>query len=827
MSQINSILEARKRRLPDVQKLFEESASYESRINNLINGIDALLADKKTIDEDCVDDLIGIRDELSSLHKNCSSINSEIVNLQKRFSRPTINIGVSGEVRVGKSTTLQRFSGLSDTQIPTGVAIPVTAVRSEIYNSEGNYASVSFRDTEAFINDYVNPHLKVINRAASSDLKASSIADFRALSLPDSLGNNVDSKSSDSLIKLREAQDSLDSFVGLLTGETKSVDLNDIRKYVAYPTGEQKDHGGLVDRSYLAVKGVEIFSQFPSLGNEPFGLIDLPGLGEIGSEAASIHTSGLENNVDQILLIMCPSGAKGFADAAIGDNIDQLRAIQPGISKRSDLIVAAINITNDNQELAATLRSDFENRINSAQLSDKIEICDFSAIDEASVQGLFSHLLSKLIKALPSMDNDVYSYVTSIGLGTIKSEIDAIEKRLSRIIVSISKSIPLEDNLLDSLSDNLSRSIIFDYDELEQETFAAIGKSNQLRKDLEQQVTSIFQDNESRIGEGLFLGKDQEWIAHAKGRSDYINFLRSDAQRIKAEIADSYRGVDVFYDEAIDALKSQVLTVFYKNTGNFKELIEKGGKPLTIDEQIDRLILELDKVTHDAEFTQCFRFIQDVSFKFSQNVFYNIYSSLELLNNPDANQKLGDRGLSSADRISIAQKDLKVMATKGNRQIRDQILAYNDQFNQFLFTCMTFFNDFLYRKDVRRFERNIRILLKDCREYIIPGEQISIDKGLQKTLKQLNETLKGSNGYSDSQSAKELSRNIEPEISSSRGNPDAKPVVVDASAPDMADRVNKEGMEKHEDFSQLKQNPDQTETVQKAKRYHGTFDQDW
>src|SRR5699024_9717578 len=56
--------------------------------------------------------------------------------VENRFSRKTINIGVSGRARVGKSTLLQSISGLSDEQIPTGSGVPVTAVRSAIFHSE-------------------------------------------------------------------------------------------------------------------------------------------------------------------------------------------------------------------------------------------------------------------------------------------------------------------------------------------------------------------------------------------------------------------------------------------------------------------------------------------------------------------------------------------------------------------------------------------------------------------------------------------------------------------------------------------------------------------
>ena len=66
-----------------------------------------------------------------------SSINEELGALGKlknRFSRNTLNIGVIGRARQGKSRLLQSLSGLSD-EIPTGSLTDCTAVRSTIHHN--------------------------------------------------------------------------------------------------------------------------------------------------------------------------------------------------------------------------------------------------------------------------------------------------------------------------------------------------------------------------------------------------------------------------------------------------------------------------------------------------------------------------------------------------------------------------------------------------------------------------------------------------------------------------------------------------------------------
>jgi hypothetical protein len=837
---IECILEERRKNLPDVQAQYGNIQDRKKRISSVVTCIDDLIQYSSKMDEEQVELLSEIKAELLNVLDSYGEIHDKLSNLEARFSRGSINIGVSGEARVGKSTTLQSFSGLSDTQIPTGSGLPVTAVRSEIFNDPDSYADVEFRDTETFINEYIAPHVANVNSTNACNLIIESIAGLRTAALPLSLGENVPSSASKSLRCLKDAQESIDSYSNLLTGQTIREDIDSIRKYVAYPTDEEINTGGLINRAYLAVKSVRIHSPFPSLDGEKIGLIDLPGLGEIGKSVADIHTAGLENEVDQILLIMRPTEAEGYVKEGIAANIDQLRTIQKGISRRSDLIVAAINNDASNQKSAKTLRNDFEAAINSAQESDKIEIRDFEAIDSSSVRGLFSYLLDKLVDALPAMDKDVFDHVMSEGIGQIDLRCDAALSSLSALANKIMKTIPLEDSYLDKLADELSRSLIFEYEELEERKFADAGGTNPLRADLERQVESIYKENDKRINNGLFLSSDKAWHIHAKGRADYVNFLRSDAKRIKAEIADSYQDVDIFYDSAINALKAQVLDVFYENTGRFYELVGVDPACATSDEDIQKLVDELDAVTRDEEFTQCFRFISNVTFKFSQNVFYNIYSSLEELHNPDADQRLGEHGLSGAERISIAEVDLKRMASKGNLEIKNEILKYNDQFNRFLFTCMTFFNDFLYRKDDRRFERNIRALLKECRDYVIPDENVSIDRDVQRSIKRLKDAIVGNEvGISQekveaqpekmapakAQKSQVESRfqndPIENAAAKSVSSPKTKPVIPASTS------ENENPPQKQGEALKPKSSSKPKQPTQGSLKYTGSYDQEW
>ena len=579
---------------------------------------------------------------------------------------------------------------------------------------------------------------------------------------------------------------------------------------------------------------------------KPRGRATFDAYGEVGESVAKIHTSGLENGVDQVLLIMMPTDKKGFADAGIQQNVDQLRRIQEGIARRGDLIVAAINIDETNRESARSLRNDFESAINAPQESDKIEVRDFVAIDSESVRSLFEYLLEKLVSALPAMDKDVFDYVMSANVGVLDSKCDLLFGQLNTLANKILKTIPLEDALLDSMADTLSRALVSEYENLEEERYALVGKPNPQRATLENQIKTIHDANSRAIANGLFLSSNKGWQTHAKGRSDYVSFLRSEARRVKAEIIDSYRGVDVCYDSAIQDLKARILDIFLDATGNLSELLGINPNSDFSDENILSMADELDSRIRDEEFTHCFRFLSEISFKFSQNVFYNIYSSMEELHNPDVNTEIARRGLSGEQRICAVEIELKRMASEGNSLIRDEILRHNDVFNQFLFTCMTFFNDFLYRKDDKRFERDIRILLKEYRDYIIPDEDIRVDRDVQTAVKALKAAIDGnleaaaSTPYQPSQAPTGKAAKKKPGNLSSAAEVKkikAKLALTKSRGPAMSAAKTSPERNVSEEKSSVKQKPypktiganesKKSGSSKKSSRYQGNFSQEW
>lgn len=574
VERVDSILATRRALLPAVQREVDDAAHRRSHVEYLLS----LLAKLKEIEKngDAIQRIDGAIQDLDRLLDSFSSREDALNSLRVRFSRGTVNIGVSGEARVGKSTTLQKFSGLTDTQIPTGKGLPVTAVRSEIFNSDDERAEVTFRYQKTFITEYVHPLLEIVNKHLDAPLRVDSLAGLRSTKFPETLGTSINSITTDSLSRLRDAQRSIGTYESLLSGGVKQVALSDLRSYVAYPTKDdldaEKATGAPANRSYIAVKSVKIFCPFPRLQGLMIGLVDLPGLGEIGESVAGMHLHGLEDGVDQIVPIMRPTDAEGYAKQGIASNIDHLRRIQPGIRRRGDLITAGINVTDGLSETVETLRADFERKINGAS-SDPIEVLEYTAIDDSSVTALFDALLQRVSDRLPTMDQEVFASALASEAG--EADVTGTLTELNRTLTELLRLIPIPEALLLKQINRIARNLIHEYNAFQKKLDDEADEHSDWYVAFDADVNRIHAETAERIQDGFFMGRDQ-WESAARGQKDYYNWYRNETQRLRREIIAQYSGLDVFYDDQVTQFKNDIIRIFFDNTGELDRKVQVG-----------------------------------------------------------------------------------------------------------------------------------------------------------------------------------------------------------------------------------------------------------
>ena len=221
------------------------------------------------------------------LRRRLAEAGDLVSSVQHRVQRDTVNLGVVGTTKSGKSTLLRTITGLPESVIPSSAHNPTTAAPSRIYHVTGEFtATVDLHNWGSFRDSY----LTGLHHASGLDPVPTTAAEFRGYRYPPLTKVYGDQRYVD---KLRIAQATFAGYEGLLhRSEPLHLTQFDLRPYVAYPL----DAGSTEEsRPYHAVKSVRIEHRFPNLNVRDLGLIDLPGSGEAGLDVDKQFLNQLKN----------------------------------------------------------------------------------------------------------------------------------------------------------------------------------------------------------------------------------------------------------------------------------------------------------------------------------------------------------------------------------------------------------------------------------------------------------------------------------------------------------------------------------------------------
>jgi hypothetical protein len=232
---------------------------------------------------------------------------ARLARLRSRFARDTVNIGVIGRARQGKSQLLQSMSGLSDNEIPSGSGSHCTGVRSTILHDmeTSPHGEVTFYDEMTFVREILAPYYRFL-RFSPEPRSLKAFSERPLPSLPDELQREPDENAK--YKHLKTYHDSSAAFSQLLGSPVRRIPIKQIREYVAQDTPE----GERIYFNYLAVHEVKIYCRFPHDDIGRIALIDMPGLGDtgIGDEERLIRVLG--NEVDFVLFVKMPKATGDF-----------------------------------------------------------------------------------------------------------------------------------------------------------------------------------------------------------------------------------------------------------------------------------------------------------------------------------------------------------------------------------------------------------------------------------------------------------------------------------------------------------------------------------
>jgi hypothetical protein len=231
-----------------------------------------------------------------------------LTKLKNRFSRSTLNIGVVGRARQGKSRLLQSFTGLNAVEIPDGDRQHCTGVRSTIHHNQNTdtYGEVWFHTERSFLDEVITPYYEKLRLGA----RPFTVEEFASKILPP-LSQDIPGYAEPGAMyeHLKQYHTHFNQYRHLLKENSpRNIQRHQIREYVAQDTTD----GQRIFFNYLAVKEVKITCPFPNADVGKIALVDMPGLGDTGLGDEEKLIKALGKDIDFVLFVRMPKASGDY-----------------------------------------------------------------------------------------------------------------------------------------------------------------------------------------------------------------------------------------------------------------------------------------------------------------------------------------------------------------------------------------------------------------------------------------------------------------------------------------------------------------------------------
>ncbi|MGV9245339.1 hypothetical protein [Streptomyces sp. NPDC003710] len=610
---INRALANRAANRPLVMEIGRQWQSFRSQFEELAEAVDRLVSEASTARAQSVDPDRALRtveawrrpaadggpDPLDRLAEQVRQTEAHLGAVQARVNRDTVNIGVVGRTRAGKSTVLRAASGLDGTVLPSHRDNPTTASRSWIHHQRDKAeAWVTLRTWDEFADQYLAP-LHTAAQLTGGPPRDS--ATFRTYQYPHlgNAGEAADERSAVALPylkKLLQAQHSLDDYLPLLEQGGKPgaesrqivVPLEKLGPYISYPNGH--DVEGSMPRLYHAVRDIHIYCDFPHLDTTAMVLVDLPGAGEAGLDVQQHFLHDLTHEVDFLLHVK--RGAPSTAFFAQEDFADlHLAQLACGDVPLSDFTMVVVNpddtlAPESARNVLFSAREAVRNyqvRTVECPLGRSAETAD-GAVRERLLPVVLGHLADRLAE----MDRAVYD-----GLRRRMAEVTRDVVGFAQEVAAASEQwqlgVPDEadrlQNLVKRLRNQLAQDLAAVYEEYEEMVH---------REEHIPQIESAVADAAERVRSWARTGFDSEdeatWRAETKAAMYQSGGEALDLwfNRARTKLAEEFGRVDTSVDRAVALLWQRMADAL---RGELTDaLVPVDGQPLeTLLRRVERL----------------------------------------------------------------------------------------------------------------------------------------------------------------------------------------------------------------------------------------------
>jgi hypothetical protein len=562
---IANVIARRREQLPRMEAKLEAWRILDRRLGDL----DAALEDMLLHPSTPVELRAAVTDfRHRELRQRVAECIAKLLVVRGRMSRSTVNIGVSGQARVGKSTLLQSIAGLGEEQIPTGEGIPVTAVRSRIFHSTTHArATVALHTYVTFRQSVLAPYHRELGLPEPPE----TLEAFRRSSgaVPEEQLAKLAPSQRTLAKRLRDMHRSLPSYEALLVGGEREIPLAELRSYVAYPSKEQEDEAA-VPRPYLAVRDVRIECAFPRVDVDGLALIDLPGLGELAAGAEEHHVHGLRHEVDVVLLIKRPVEGMAYWSEADGKAVDLLDRARGAIRRRWDFVFLVSNQGGAKSSLIDAMLGSIRRDVNEGEDGRHYQVLGCDAKDPRSVyEDLLAPVLEHLANRLAVMDAEVL--VDAIE--QTRAARDQVKIGVNDLLASVREHAPEMQAASEELWGRVSRihkDLAVDLGDLVSELLKDARVSTEDTRFIAA-VTSAYDRAKTCVEDGFGMGREawiEEVLRTMRRDKNSTPVAARELNRARVFISEQFCEIDRYFDDRVNDLWNRISSILGKHLGS-------------------------------------------------------------------------------------------------------------------------------------------------------------------------------------------------------------------------------------------------------------------
>ncbi|NEO51791.1 MAG: ATP-binding protein [Okeania sp. SIO3B5] len=550
-SRITNILNQRHPRTKKVRKLIKKLNFLLSELENMETVYSRLI---NTINDPSVTTkLRELFQIFVGINRKIQEVKQTLTKLDKRFSRENLTITFVGSAGQGKSRFIQTLTGLTKTEVPDGTIHNCTEVKVIIAHSTNHQTrgEVYLHTPESFIQENIAPYYPMLNLGKAP----TTLDEFINHPLPKL--KNPDARAKVYYEYLEKCKNHYSEYQALLQENSpKPIGKDEIRKYVAQ-TDENNDRTNF---SYLAVKEVKIYCQFPHEDVRQITLIDLPGLGDTVLGYRETLRRSLGQDVDFALFVNMPKGrVLQEEDYELFDTANQALPELP-IEKWSFFILnevknppPGLGIADNRQVCEETKRRiDKERQIQVA----KCMIADCADTNEAS--NVLLEVLNYLETHILELDDRSVSIVNK-SIEQLEKEIKTFLEK-ARQAFRVAPKYQNENMLFYELADKLTRKISKNLHKLTQEIRPQTLIVEENKKD-----TKFFQTATKNIIKKCL----EDTGVHSPEQIDYIRFdmesgtgwisvLERCIDELRTYISNKFNSFDSDFQMYVEQVKNQI-----------------------------------------------------------------------------------------------------------------------------------------------------------------------------------------------------------------------------------------------------------------------------